>query len=194
MVTVWRHETPEVACRWVRHSTPKWSQGLLLSADGDVQYNRFSSIMSAAGSSEAEIKRWWEREYPESTAAMKESQNNGKRGRPLPKTEHGFTGSLMERQYFLLRCIVWKIGGRDRLIEAVSERFGGYSRATYYRDLRAIDELPLVPWTDEQLALLQKGGVDEVIRVQGQAGLEGLRASIDEWYSRRPKAETGGDG
>lgn len=152
-------------------------------ADIQAQFKRFSSLMSAIGASESEIKQWWDA----TIAETRESQNNGKQVRPLPKTDGVFWSGSDGRQHFLLRCITWKIGGRDRLIEAVGERFGGYSRATYYRDLKAIDECPLVPWTDEQLALLQKGGVDEVIRVHGQAGLEGLQASVDAWYSMRAK-------
>jgi hypothetical protein len=128
-----------------------------LSADAKAQFERFASLISATGTSEPQITQWWERECSAATAATRGSQSNGRTTRPLPKTDHGPTGSLPERQYFLLRCIVWKIGGRDRLIEMVSQRFGGYSMATYYRDLKAIDECPLVPWTDEQLALLQKG-------------------------------------
>ncbi len=154
-------------------------------ADAEAQFKRFSSRTSALGASEAEIELWWEREYPGPTAATRESQSSGRKARPLPKARRGLTGGIEERRDFLCRCIIWKIGGRDRLIEAVSERFGGYSRATYYRDMKAFDEYIPVPWTDEQLALLQKGGVDEVIRVQGHAGLEGLRATVDEWYSRR---------
>jgi hypothetical protein len=77
-------------------------EGPPLSADAEARFERFSSIMSAPGASGSQIKQWWDT----TTAEMIESPNNGQKSRSLPKTEHGLIGGLLERQHFLLRCII----------------------------------------------------------------------------------------